>query len=116
MVGRHHFQPSCGLQGREHRRNPDTHRRADRNSTRRAGPDRYGPYTYDNHHGSDTHDHRTNDSDGGAYVDNDNTASLEWVVAKRASCKDLRQYVLAEWTGHPSGWCDCRSRRQQQLR
>ena len=34
VVGRHHLEPPCALQGREHRRNPDTHRRADRNGHR----------------------------------------------------------------------------------
>ena len=100
--------------------------------SRRAGPDNHdhcaGPRSYDHctsdhctsDHNHCTSDHLGSDHDNGRANDNgdrvaddvnNDVARCEWIVAKFASCKDLRQYVLAQRTGHCPCGCHCRSRR-----
>jgi hypothetical protein len=106
--------------------------RADDNRTHRAGPDNHDDcarsasddYCTSHDLGADydcgrTSDHISSDhdraDDNGAHGVNNGAARSEWVLAKRTSREDLRQCVLAERTGYRPGWCDCRSRREQQL-
>jgi hypothetical protein len=117
VVGRHRLEPPCGLQGREHRRDPDSHCLA---ADRGADHDHSGA----NHDSSDNdqcgadHDRfdnnyrDTTNCNSPADRLNNGAAGSEWIVAQHASRKDLWQYVVAEWTCHCPHRCHRCSGRQ----
>ena len=125
MGGRHHLQPSWGLQGRQQGRDPTptteptttppaTEPTATATTTEPAPPaTTTAPPTTsatDHDHGRTT-DHDSTNDNGTHGANNNDAARSERVVAKRASSKDLRQCVFAERTGYGAGRCNCCSRR-----
>ena len=101
MVERHYLHPSCGLHGHNYNQSL-----ADNNDNDRC---------YDNH------DHLRLDCEFDSYFDrhfglddvNNGVAGSGRLLAEFGAGEGLRQYVVAEWTGHCSCWCDCGAGGQQ---
>jgi hypothetical protein len=123
VVGWLHLQPSWALHNRQQRRNTADEPIADAHHHDRTGHERTdnhgtGHERTDNHgtgheradHDGPNHDHRANHHP--AVTDVDGVAGSEWIVAELATRKDLRQYVIAQRTGHRACWCSrCAGRR-----
>ena len=114
MVERHHLQPARAVHGRQPTRNNDPYPFADADPDDRCSDD-------DDQRGSDNVSFRLADDDGDQRGSNNDShrlanndhasAGSEWILAKLASRKDLRQHVIAERTGHRPYRCNCCSRR-----